>query len=133
MEEKKETIIKINWGSGNMVFIAEKFFPITAEKMTKLYKKCIRYDWEHQDEIVKQIFEALNWKEQDLKKTLEFQITRKADIEQELALLRGRSLEKDQVKNKLANIKEQVRLTNQELKQVQKNIELLTMLSTPKK
>ena len=133
MEEKKETIIKINWGSGNMVFIAEKFFPITAEKMTKLYKKCIRFDWEHQEEIVKQIFEALNWKEQNLKKVLEFQIAQKVDIEQELALLRGRSLKKDQVKARLSNAKEQVRLTNQELKQVQKNIELLSMLSTPKK
>lgn len=132
MEEKKETMIHINWGTGNITLIAEKFFPITAEHMTKLYKKCIRLDYEHRETIVEQILESLTGKAEELKVALESQIIKKSSIEQELALARGRT-QKEEIRGRLLQAKEQVRLTNSELKQVQKNIEQLKLLSTAKK
>lgn len=128
---EQETIIKIKWGSGSMEFIAEKFFPITAEKMTKLYKKCIRYDV-NDEEVVQQILESLNRLEAHYKEQLQKDIDYRNKKAEDLALAVGRE-KKKLCREHLKAANETVKATNQTLKQVQKNIELLTLLSTAKK
>lgn len=128
---EQETIIKIKWGSGSMEFIAEKFFPITAEKMTKLYKKCIRYDV-NDEEVVQQILESLNWLEVHYKEQLQKDMDYRNKKAEDLALAVGRE-KKKLCREHLKAANETVKATNQTLKQVQKNIELLTLLSTAKK
>lgn len=129
---EQETIVRIKWGSGSMEFIAEKYFPITAEKMTKLYKKCIRYDWEHQEQVVQQILESLNYLKEKYTKQLEADIEYKNRKADELARAVGRANKKI-CREQVNAANEAVKATNQTLKQVQKNIELLTLLSTAKK
>lgn len=128
---EQETIIKIKWGSGSMEFIAEKFFPITAEKMTKLYKKCIRYDV-NDEEVVQQILESLNRLEAHYKEQLQKDMDYRNKKAEDLALAVGRE-KKKLCREHLKAANETVKATNQTLKQVQKNIELLTLLSTAKK
>ncbi len=126
-----ETIITIKWDSGYMSFIAEKFFPITAEKMTKLYKKCIRYDM-NDEEVVQQILESLNRLEAHYKEQLQKDMDYRNKKAEDLALAVGRE-KKKLCREHLKATNETVKATNQTLKQVQKNIELLTLLSTAKK
>lgn len=128
---EQETIIRIKWGSGSMEFIAEKYFPITAEKMTKLYKKCIRYDV-NDEEVVQQILESLNRLEAHYKEQLQKDIDYRNKKAEDLALAVGRE-KKKLCREHLKAANETVKATNQTLKQVQKNIELLTLLSTAKK
>lgn len=128
---EQETIIKIKWGSGSMEFIAEKYFPITAEKMTKLYKKCIRYDM-NDEEVVQQILESLNRLEAHYKEQLQKDMEYRNKKAEDLALAVGRE-KKKLCREHLKAANETVKATNQTLKQVQKNIELLTLLSTAKK
>lgn len=128
---EQETIIKIKWGSGSMEFIAEKYFPITAEKMTKLYKKCIRYDV-NDEEVVQQILESLNRLEAHYKEQLQKDMDYRNKKAEDLALAVGRE-KKKLCREHLKAANETVKATNQTLKQVQKNIELLTLLSTSKK
>lgn len=127
---EQETIIRIKWGSGSMEFIAEKYFPITAEKMTKLYKKCIRYDMN--EEVVQQILESLNRMEAHYKEQLQKDMDYRNKKAEDLALAVGRE-KKKLCREHLKAANETVKATNQTLKQVQKNIELLTLLSTAKK
>lgn len=128
---EQETIIRIKWGSGSMEFIAEKYFPITAEKMTKLYKKCIRYDVNN-EEVVQQILESLNRLEAHYKEQLQKDMDYRNKKAEDLALAVGRE-KKKLCREHLKAANETVKATNQTLKQVQKNIELLTLLSTAKK
>ncbi len=128
---EQETIIRIKWGSGSMEFIAEKYFPITAEKMTKLYKKCIRYDV-NDEEVVQQILESLNRLEAHYKEQLQKDMDYRNKKAEDLALAVGRE-KKKLCREHLKAANETVKATNQTLKQVQKNIELLTLLSTAKK
>lgn len=128
---EQETIIRIKWGSGSMEFIAEKYFPITAEKMTKLYKKCIRYDM-NDEEVVQQILESLNRLEAHYKEQLQKDMDYRNKKAEDLALAVGRE-KKKLCREHLKAANETVKATNQTLKQVQKNIELLTLLSTAKK
>lgn len=128
---EQETIIRIKWGSGSMEFIAEKYFPITAEKMTKLYKKCIRYDM-NDEEVVQQILESLNRLEAHYKEQLQKDMDYRNKKAEDLALAVGRK-KKKLCREHLKAANETVKATNQTLKQVQKNIELLTLLSTAKK
>lgn len=127
-----ETIITIKWDSGYMSFIAEKFFPITAEKMTKLYKSCVKRDWEHREEIVQQMLESLNRLQGHYKAVLEQHIARKNQAAENLACASTKE-NKEKWKAYVAAAKEDVRNTNQTLKQVQKNIEQLKLLSAAKK
>lgn len=128
---EQETIIRIKWGSGSIEFIAEKYFPITAEKMTKLYKKCIRYDM-NDEEVVQQILESLNRLEAYYKEQLQKDMDYRNKKAEDLALAVGRE-KKKLCREHLKTANETVKATNQTLKQVQKNIELLTLLSTAKK
>lgn len=128
---EQETIIKIKWGSGSMEFIAEKYFPITAEKMTKLYKKCIRYDV-NDEEVVQQILESLNRLEAHYKEQLQKDMDYRNKKAEDLALAVGRE-KKKLCREHLKAANETVKATNRTLQQVQKNIELLTLLSTAKK
>lgn len=128
---EQEPIIRIKWGSGSMEFIAEKYFPITAEKMTKLYKKCIRYDM-NDEEVVQQILESLNRLEAHYKEQLQKDMDYRNKKAEDLALAVGRE-KKKLCREHLKAANETVKATNQTLKQVQKNIELLTLLSTAKK
>lgn len=128
---EQETIIRIKWGSGSMEFIAEKYFPITAEKMTKLYKKCIRYDV-NDEEVVQQILESLNRLEAHYKEQLQKDMDYRNKKAEDLALAVGRE-KKKLCREHLKAANETVKATNQTLKQFQKNIELLTLLSTAKK
>ena len=128
---ENETIIKIKWGSGSMEFIAEKYFPITAEKMTKLYKKCIRYDM-NDEEVVQQILESLNRLEAHYKEQLQKDMDYRNKKAEDLALTVGRE-KKKLCREHLKAANETVKATNRTLQQVQKNIELLTLLSTAKK
>ena len=47
--------LHINWTTGHMMLNMERFFPCSSKDLNFLLNKCISLDWEHQDEIIKQI------------------------------------------------------------------------------
>ena len=47
--------LHINWATGHMMLNMERFFPCSSKDLNFLLNKCISLDWEHQDDIIRQI------------------------------------------------------------------------------
>ena len=47
--------LNINWKTGHMMIVMDRFFPCSVKDLNFLLNKCICLDWEHEGDIIKQI------------------------------------------------------------------------------
>lgn len=131
------TQLHITWneGKGNMTINCENFFPVTQNKM-KVLLKTIDLDWEHKDDILKQMLNFLQelehsclQKQADIKETFGHEHQKMCDLQHLVDDGRkpnGLPVSKVELKTARAELKEQkkvVREMQEEFKVLQKKVQ----------
>lgn len=109
----------IKWDTGNMTINCEAFFPASQNKLNVLLKT-IDLDWEHKDEILKQMMQFLKdleaemeQKKQEIKSEYSKEFQKMKDLEHLIRDCRhpnGLPISKVEMKTAKADLKEQKKL-----------------------
>lgn len=115
------TQLNIKWNTGNMTINCEAFFPASQNKLNVLLKT-IDLDWEHKDDILKQMMRFLKdleaemeQKKQEIKSEYSKEFQKMKDLEHLIKDCRhpnGVPISKVEMKTAKANLKEQKKVVS---------------------
>lgn len=115
------TQLHIKWNTGNMTINCEAFFPASQNKLNVLLKT-IDLDWEHKEDILKQMVQFLQnlqqemeQKKQEIKSKYSNEFQRMKDLERLISDCRhsnGVPISKVEMKTAKADLKEQKKLVS---------------------